>query len=66
MLSKVCNREDLYAITHARFNTLKSTCDAIIYGVGINFCRKAVTMNEEEGFFKISENKFPSKITCYM
>ena len=34
MLSRVCNREDRYAITH-----------------------------KEEGFFEISENKFPSKIT---
>ena len=40
----------------------------LIFAVGINFRRKAVTRNfifKEEGFFKISDNKFPSKITRY-
>ena len=29
MLSKVCNREDWYAITHVRSNTMKSLRDAV-------------------------------------
>ena len=41
--SKVCNREDRYAITHARSDTLKSSRDAVNFVVGINFRRKAAT-----------------------
>ena len=39
----------------------------LIFVVGINFCRKAVQefIFEEEGFYEISENTFPSKITRY-
>ena len=41
----------------------------LIFVVGINFRRKAVTRNlflkRKLGFFKISKNKFPSKITRY-
>ena len=40
---KVCNREDRYAITHARSDTLKSSRDAVNFVVGINFRRKAAT-----------------------
>ena len=32
--SKVCNREDRYAITHARSNTLKSSHDAVNFWCG--------------------------------
>ena len=32
MLSKICNREDRYSITHACSNTLKSSHNAV------NFC----------------------------
>ena len=42
LLSKVCNCEDQYAITHAHSNALKSSRDAVM---GIYFCRKAVTRN---------------------
>ena len=31
MLSKIFNGEDRYAITHARFNTLNSSRDAVIF-----------------------------------
>ena len=43
MLSKACN--DRYAITHARSDTLKSSRDALIFVVAINFHRKAATRN---------------------
>ena len=45
MLSKVCNCEDRYAITHARSDTLKSSRDAVYFVVGTNFHRKAATRN---------------------
>ena len=45
MLSKVCNREDWYAITHTHFDTMKSSRDADNFIVGINFRRKGVTRN---------------------
>ena len=46
MLSKVCNCEDRYAITHARSDTLKSSRDAVYFVVGTNFHRKAATVPE--------------------
>ena len=69
MLSKVCNHKDQYAITHACSETLKSSRDAVSFAMGANFRRKVRSYQEfifeEEGLFKIFENKFPLKITCY-
>ena len=45
MLSKVCNREDRYAITHACFDTLKSSHDAVNFVVGIDFVGTQLTRN---------------------
>ena len=45
-------------------NSLKYSRGAFNFVVGINFCRKKFIF-EEQGFFEISEDKFPSKLTHY-
>ena len=61
MFTRVCNREGWYTITQARSDSLKSSCDAVV----INFRHFPGIYFQEEGFFEISENKFPSKLTRY-
>ena len=68
MLSKVCNPEDRYAITHVRFDTLKSSCDTVQFLLWeLIFVERQLPgiYFEEEGFFEISKNKLLSKITRY-
>jgi len=60
VLSRVCNREDRYAITHPRFSALKSSRNT---DMGINFCRTAVTRNLlSKREISSKYLKFPKKI----
>ena len=66
MLSKVSKHKDWYAIAQAHSDTLKSSHDAVNFLVGINKGSHQKFIFKEEGFYKLSENKFPLKITRYM
>ena len=45
VFSRVCNRKDRCAITHALSDALRSSLDTFNFFVGINFRRKAVSRN---------------------
>ena len=66
MLSKVCKRKDRYAIAHTHFDTLKSSRDAVNFLVGINKGSHQKFILKDKGFYELSKNKFPLKITRYM